>query len=196
MDRRNWKKALAKATLLLVACASGAESTPSLFADSVFNKLTPIIRIASGEVVASAPDKPAVESPELTVTFALVELQALPLSGTSSSDSEQQESEFGLHSAIPPATLTAEHLQALPVTGRNWENFILDVSVATVLPDGESRGSSRTTGEPAEIMVDGADIRLAFGGTGATMPAIAGICSLGQAPMRSLFNKCNWLGPA
>ena len=61
--------------------------------------------------------------------------------------------------------LTGEQLQALPLSGRHWQNFVLD---SPPNPAGSGAAASlRSEGQqPAETTVDGASTRLAFGGTG------------------------------
>ncbi len=63
-------------------------------------------------------------------------------------------------------TLTAEQLQALPLTGRNWENFVLDAPPTAPEPGDEGQASLQSGDEAAAITVDGSSIRLAFGSTG------------------------------
>jgi Carboxypeptidase regulatory-like domain len=67
--------------------------------------------------------------------------------------------------ASPPvtATIAAEQMQSLPVAGRRWREFLLDTPAATASSNGEQpsfRGASEAS---AEITVDGASVRLAFG---------------------------------
>jgi hypothetical protein len=68
-------------------------------------------------------------------------------------------------SVAPPAQLSSEQLQSLPLQGRHWENFILDTPVrrggqGEDTPDTQQKSG----GTPASVTVDGADTRLAFGG--------------------------------
>src|SRR5208337_4254475 len=53
-------------------------------------------------------------------------------------------------------------LQALPASGRRWQEFLLDTPVASASAD-SSQASFRATQETAEITIDGAGTRLAFG---------------------------------
>jgi hypothetical protein len=79
----------------------------------------------------------------------------------------------GVHMIEPesmaaPASLSSEQLQALPLQGRNWENFILDTAAHRGGQGDDASGppqkSERT---PVSVAVDGANTRLAFGGRGA-----------------------------
>ena len=74
-------------------------------------------------------------------------------------------------SAVPgpeSSTLSGEDLQALPLAGRHWENFVLDTpagEAASVEDDGrEVATSTARIGAPGTVSVDGASIRLGFGG--------------------------------
>jgi hypothetical protein len=70
--------------------------------------------------------------------------------------------------AAVSSTVTAAQLQALPLTGRNWESFVLDTPPATDSQIENGQASSRISGgSPSAVTVDGSSIRLAFGGTGA-----------------------------
>ena len=70
-------------------------------------------------------------------------------------------------SAGPALTtdVTTSQLQSLPLSGRNWQDFVLDTPPAASYASGD--GSSATGEHPAAVTVDGASIRLAFGGAGA-----------------------------
>jgi hypothetical protein len=59
-------------------------------------------------------------------------------------------------------TVTAAQLQALPLSGRRWQEFLLDTPVASASAD-SSQASFRAAQETAEITIDGAGTRLAFG---------------------------------
>jgi hypothetical protein len=78
-----------------------------------------------------------------------------------------------LHEMEPAAqvvstTLPAEQLQQLPLTGRHWEDFVLDTPAASNQAGDEARTSLRGAGQAAEVTMDGAQRTLAFGSTGAT----------------------------
>ncbi|MGA8042340.1 MAG: carboxypeptidase regulatory-like domain-containing protein [Terracidiphilus sp.] len=62
--------------------------------------------------------------------------------------------------------LSAAQLQALPLAGRNWQNFVLDSAPAATDSSGTVQSSPRGGEEPAADTVDGVSIRLAFGGSG------------------------------
>jgi hypothetical protein len=69
----------------------------------------------------------------------------------------------------PEPALSGQQLQALPLSGRHWENFVLDAAPAGTGMEEVGRqaavGMERTSG--GSISVDSASIRLAFGGRGA-----------------------------
>ena len=58
--------------------------------------------------------------------------------------------------------MTATQLQALPASGRRWQEFLLDTPAASASAD-SSQASFRGSQESAEITIDGANTRLAFG---------------------------------
>ncbi len=60
------------------------------------------------------------------------------------------------------STVTATQLQALPASGRRWQEFLLDTPAASTSAD-SSQASFRGSQESAEITIDGANTRLAFG---------------------------------
>jgi hypothetical protein len=86
---------------------------------------------------------------------------------------------FGYARSVDPVasavttTVTAAQLQALPVSGRRWQDFVLDAPTAAA-PAGGTALSLRGAGQtPVETTLDGASTRLAFGaqsssGSGAT----------------------------
>jgi hypothetical protein len=63
-------------------------------------------------------------------------------------------------------TVTAAELQALPVSGRRWQEFVLDTPTAASQAGGEGEASLRGAQQPAETTLDGSSKRLAFSGTG------------------------------
>ncbi len=71
--------------------------------------------------------------------------------------------------------LSGTELQALPASGRRWQDFVLDTPAAATAAGGKSQASLRGAGqEPAEATIDGASIRLAFGGQGGYGPGSSG----------------------
>jgi hypothetical protein len=77
-------------------------------------------------------------------------------------------------------TVTATQLQALPASGRRWQQFLLDTPAAGASAD-SSQASYRGSQESAEVTIDGANASLAFG-------VAAGSISSGEAsdPQRSM----------
>jgi hypothetical protein len=64
---------------------------------------------------------------------------------------------------VVATTVTGEQMQSLPVSGRRWQDFVLDTPAAGAGTGSEAslRGGGETA---AETTVDGASTRLAFGG--------------------------------
>jgi hypothetical protein len=59
-------------------------------------------------------------------------------------------------------TISASQLQALPASGRRWQEFLLDTPAADASAN-SSQASYRGSHQSAEVTVDGAQIGLAFG---------------------------------
>jgi len=59
-------------------------------------------------------------------------------------------------------TVSASQLQALPASGRRWQEFLLDTPAAGASAD-SSQASYRGSQQSAQVSVDGANIGLAFG---------------------------------
>jgi hypothetical protein len=82
---------------------------------------------------------------------------------------------------VVTTTVSAVQLQALPVSGRRWQDFALDAPTAATPAGGVSQTSLRGAGqEPVENTVDGASMRLAFGGSGGSGPESSGPGANGQ----------------
>ena len=86
-------------------------------------------------------------------------------------------------SASTAGTMTATQLQALPVSGRNWQNFALDTPPAAV--SAVASGGRASTRVDEEATVDGSSIRLAFGGTGVGRSSGRGASLIGPAASES-----------
>jgi len=83
---------------------------------------------------------------------------------------------------VVSTTLPAEQLQQLPLTGRHWQDFVLDTPAASNQAGGEARAALRGAGQSAaEVTLDGASRTLAFGGTGAPAAAGTGQSEVGSA---------------
>ena len=80
---------------------------------------------------------------------------------------------------VVSTTVTATQLQALPASGRRWQEFLLDTPAANASAD-SSQASYRGSQQSAEVTIDGASTSLAFG-------AAAGAISSSEAsdPQRS-----------
>jgi hypothetical protein len=61
--------------------------------------------------------------------------------------------------------LSGQQLQALPLSGRHWEAFVMDAPMSGRTTDEEARdGASAARSGAGAVSIDGASIRLAFGG--------------------------------
>jgi hypothetical protein len=64
-------------------------------------------------------------------------------------------------------TLQGEQLQALPASGRRWQDFVFDAPAAASQTGGDGEDLQHGTGQQASaVTVDGVSKRLAFGGRG------------------------------
>jgi hypothetical protein len=81
------------------------------------------------------------------------------------------------------STMSAHELQSLPVSGRNWQDFVLDNAPSSVTPaGGQGQISLRGAGQqPVEVSVDGMSKAMAFGPTGGSSGSGRG--SSGQGPL-------------
>jgi hypothetical protein len=78
-------------------------------------------------------------------------------------------------------SMSAAELQALPVSGRRWQDFVLDnTSTSTTRAGGQGEITLRGAGQPAEITVDGVSRGLAFGRTNESGQGSQGRGALGQ----------------
>jgi hypothetical protein len=88
----------------------------------------------------------------------------------------------GLVSPAVTTTMSAVELQALPVSGRRWQDFVLDNTPTSTTPaGGQARIALRGAGkQPAEIAVDGVGRGLAFGSTNGSGQGSSGRRALGE----------------
>ena len=84
-------------------------------------------------------------------------------------------------------TGSGSEVAALPTAGRNWQNFALETPTASEPADSSEPAYRGEDQEPAEITIDGAPTRLAFGAAADTAPSNpdsgthSGSGSMGQA---------------
>jgi hypothetical protein len=88
-------------------------------------------------------------------------------------------------------TMNASQLQALPASGRRWQEFLLDAPAAGPSA-GSSQASFRSSEESAEVAVDGANTRLAFGVTAGS--ATRGALGDDPDPQHSMNQSQSWSG--
>jgi hypothetical protein len=110
-------------------------------------------------------------SPEVTGTVAAEILAGLPLPGTAIGEAEASEPARAAAGNVDPVTpvvttaMTAVEVQELPVSGRRWQDFVLDSPTAANAAGGGTQTALRGAGLMAPGMeVDGANTGLAFGG--------------------------------
>jgi hypothetical protein len=90
--------------------------------------------------------------------------------------------ESGPVSPAASTPMSADELQALPVNGRHWQDFVLDnAPTSTTQAGGAGEISLQGAGQqPTEIAVDGVGRTLAFGSTGSSGQGSTGWGALGQ----------------
>jgi len=148
----------------------------------------------AGCISPSLPDNRSFSAARASATSATV--QALPLPTAPATAAPQTAVQLAPTSSVPerkasqessPATLasttkmSAAELQALPVSGRRWQDFVLDNTPASTTPAaGQGQISLRGASEPANVAVDGAGRGLAFGSTGGSGQSSSGRGPLGQ----------------
>jgi hypothetical protein len=97
---------------------------------------------------------------------------------------------------ITPAivtTVTSAQLQALPASGRRWQDFLLDTPAASASAD-SSQASFRGSQESAEITVDGANTRLAFGAAAGSGSRVSDSAGADQPGSMSQSRNQAWAG--
>jgi hypothetical protein len=94
-------------------------------------------------------------------------------------------------------TLTSAELQALPVAGRRWQDFVLDTPPSAAV-EGSKQGTAMRGGgeELAGTNIDGASTRLAFGGSGSSGPESSGSGSNGPGLNGQGGREQGGMGPA
>jgi len=86
-------------------------------------------------------------------------------------------------------TVTAAQLQALPFSGRRWQDFVLDAPTASAPAGGTAQTSLRGAGQtPVETTLDSASTRLAFGALGGS-----GLGATGQGAEQNGMGQA-WAG--
>jgi hypothetical protein len=93
-------------------------------------------------------------------------------------------------SLVPPSSqsLDAAQLQALPLSGRNWQSFVLDASSLTD-EAGEHPGPSSATAMTPQITLDGTRLQSAFGSTDGGRNQSRAIALLGPASAESALRE-------
>jgi len=93
------------------------------------------------------------------------------------------------------AKVSATELQALPVSGRRWQDFVLDnTATSATAAGGQGQISLRDAGQPTEIAIDGMGKGLAFRSTGGSGQDSAGQGPLGQDGQEPAGMAQAWAG--
>jgi hypothetical protein len=140
--------------------------------------------------------KPGVAGSSLAVSAASagVAQAATPLS-QSLKRAQTASQEVDPVTPVVTTTVSGAELQALPASGRRWQEFALDTPTAATAAGGRQQTSLRGAGqEPAETTIDGASIRLAFGGQGGSGPGSSGPGANGQGGAAQNGMGQSWSG--
>jgi hypothetical protein len=133
-----------------------------------------------GHAMAGTQPVPALVASILTSTLPSVPLLLLPLTGRPWQEAGPPSLLAFVQpaDAVAPAVTTkvsANELQAVPVSGRRWQDFVLDAPSVATPAGGVSTASARAGGqEPIDSTVDGVSIRPAFGGSSGFGPESSG----------------------
>lgn len=156
-------------------------AAPSVIAPKPL-ELLPLIGVALPAAVpaAGAQTKPAPQTPaELAVDAPVLATPFSQIPGHRILNAAEQPS------PVAPAVtteLSGSELQSLPVSGRHWQEFVLDTPTASTEGGGEGRTAMRgSAAGPLGMTVDGVSTRLAFGETGARRPSESGNSGNGPA---------------
>jgi hypothetical protein len=131
-------------------------------------------------------ETPQIMAFEMSAALESEPLQTLALAGRSLASSTPPAPVVSTPVAADSApalstTMSAAELQALPVSGRRWQDFVLDNMLTSSTPaGGQAEISLRGAGQPAEIAVDGVSHSLAFGRTNESGQGSQGRGPLGQ----------------
>jgi hypothetical protein len=182
-------KLLARALPRPVAEQSAAKSEPAAkTAPAAQNKPVPGVFEPNGGSTAGQALS-AVAAGVLTSVLPSSAMRTKPAEAHPSTEATKPESAASgsANPAPPTATalttqLTSQELQALPASGRHWQDFVLDTPTVGAAEGGEDQAAVRGSGSAQTgLTVDGANQRLAFGGSGASSQAGSGQATAGQS---------------
>jgi hypothetical protein len=66
-------------------------------------------------------------------------------------------------SSVDLNSLTVDQLQALPLSGRNWQSFLSDAPGSETAMQDDAASNAQSRSKPSTVSVDGTALRLAFG---------------------------------
>jgi hypothetical protein len=173
--------------------------TPELTATLAAEPLQ-LLSLSGRLLLAGKQPIPSAATPALIAAIPSEPLLTLPLAGRPWPATAQPPPTAAAQFADPVApvvttTVTAAQLQALPVSGRRWRDFALDAPTAATPAGGAAQTSLRGAGqEPVESSVDGASMRLAFGGSGGSGPQSSGPGANGQGGAEQNSMGQAWAG--
>ena len=149
--------------LLMAALLTIVSAGTTAFTQTTAGSLAPL-----QQPHATARHRIEPSPPELDLPLPPEPLYNLPLTGRAMQPARpaSRMTAVDTGSSALSTTATAAQLQALPLSGRNWESFVLDAPPAASSAHGPVESSPRGGEQPSSVTVDNASIRLAFGGRG------------------------------
>jgi hypothetical protein len=98
-----------------------------------------------------------------------------------------------LAAPVVTSTVTASQLQALPVSGRRWQEFLLDTPITTSV-DSSSASFRGAGSQSSTVSVDGANLQLAFGVNVESSSASRSSDPSSDAADQQTFSNRSWTG--
>jgi hypothetical protein len=132
---------------------------------------------------ASEPPKTPAQAGPKPQNSALIAAKVAILAPSASISTASQLPKAEAQASAPLAatsTMSAAELQALPISGRHWQDFVLDNTPTSATPaGGQAETALRGADQKPGIAVDGANKGLAFGSTGGQGQGSSGRGALG-----------------
>ena len=111
-----------------------------------------------------SPLQPSLDAVVEIATNGIPVIELVPLPASLLSEQFPNAQMTAIASAVPAQpsqSLDSAQLQALPLQGRNWQNFLFDTPITPTIGGDEQRNAART-GTLSEISVDGQRVQPAF----------------------------------
>jgi len=130
--------------------------------------LTQILGGLPARAVSAPPN------PDQPVADTAHQLSAAPDNPANPSPVQIANQKFDSVNQPDTTTLSASDVQSLPASGRRWQDFLLDAPASAASTSSSQVSLRGSNQQPADISVDGASIRLAYGGGASSSPGAPG----------------------